>query len=61
MAQIYAYFQAKIEASRVHRGVLPPWNWEVPSGRLDPAIKVREERRFQKVFCEINNNKGRKT
>lgn len=36
MAQNYAYFQAKTEASRVHRGVLPPWSWEVPSGRLDP-------------------------
>lgn len=35
MAQNYAYFHAKIEASRVHREVLPPWDWEVPSGRLD--------------------------
>lgn len=35
MVQNYAYVQAKIEASGVHRGVLPPWNWEVPSGRLD--------------------------
>lgn len=34
-AQDYAYFRAKIEASRVHRGVLPFWSWKVPSGRLD--------------------------
>ena len=44
MAQIYAYFQAKIEASRVHRGVFPPWNWEVPSGRLDPADGYKGQR-----------------
>lgn len=63
MVQNYAYVQAKLEASGCIEESFHPGTGRYLLGdwirRM--AINVRKERRFQKVFCENNNNKGRKT